>query len=185
MSELHVRKRNRLNDYDYGQNGAYFVTLCTKNHAELLCHIVETPAPGCPRVELTEYGKIVDKSIKIADSRATIIDKYVIMPNHIHMIIVLTAASGSGIHGGGTAGDRGRSPLQYVVRNIKSYATKQIGFSPWQKSFHDHIIHNRNEYQRISDYIEKNPEKWHNDCYFVNINTADPTDLRAHRVPVL
>ena len=79
------------------------------------------------------------------------------------MIVILKGESGGQGQG---AGDRGRSPLQYVVRNIKSYVTKQAGFPIWQKSFHEHIIRNEAEYQAIWRYIDENPARWTEDKYY-------------------
>ncbi|MCL2047832.1 MAG: hypothetical protein FWG87_03800 [Defluviitaleaceae bacterium] len=53
-----------------------------------------------------------------------------------------------------------------IVRYIKSYVTKRIGFSPWQKSFHDRIVRNEQEYYKITEYIENNPSKWEEDCFY-------------------
>jgi REP element-mobilizing transposase RayT len=162
MQKFRSRKPNRLQGYDYSQNGAYFITIGTKNREHLFGEIifpVEATAPGrphdAPYVQLSPMGQCVDETIKIANRNGVIIDKYVIMPNHLHLIIVLT-----------DAGDRRRSPLQYVVRNIKSYVTKWEGFSPWQKSFYDHIIRDETAYIRIAEYIKNNPAKWVEDRFF-------------------
>jgi REP element-mobilizing transposase RayT len=121
-----------------------------------------------PYVELSELGQITDDAIKHNNRDGAHIDCYVIMPNHIHIIFVLSSPPDErGIAGGrGGAGDRGRSPRQMVVRNMEAYIPKQIGFSPWQKSFHDHIIRNEYEYARIAEYIENNPANWENDCFY-------------------
>jgi REP element-mobilizing transposase RayT len=79
------------------------------------------------------------------------------MPNHIHMIIIIDSE----------AGDRGRSPLQTIIRNMKAYVSKQIGFSPWQKSFHDHIIRNEEDFNSIAEYIDNNPSNWADDCFYL------------------
>jgi len=122
----------------------------------MLGKVVGTTAPGRPPyVELTPLGICVDETIQVANKDTVKIDKYVIMPNHTHMIVVLNAD------------DRGRSSLQQVVRNIKSYVTKWAGFSLWQARFYDEIIHNEEDYQRIWQYIDNNPAKWAEDDYFV------------------
>jgi REP element-mobilizing transposase RayT len=174
MCELPVRKPNRLQEYDYGQNGMYFVTICVKDRAELLGTIeparppsgVGATVPGrppssaraAPYCELSELGGYVDDAIMYYNARngGIFFDKYVIMPNHIHTIIVIRSR----------AGDRGRSPLQCIVRNLKSYVTKKIGFSPWQRSFHDHIIRDEQDYNRISEYIKSNPANWEQDQFY-------------------
>jgi len=53
-----------------------------------------------------------------------------------------------------------------IVRYIKSYVTKQTGFSLWQRSFHDHIIRNEENYRKIAEYIENNPTNWEEDCFY-------------------
>ena len=98
----------------------------------------------------------MDETIQIANNKNVKIDKYVIMPNHIHMIVILTQ----------TADDRGRSSLQQVVRNIKSYVTKWAGFSMWQPRFYDEIIRNEQAYRNIYRYIDENVAKWSEDEYY-------------------
>ena len=168
MRELQARKQNRMKDYDYSQNGAYFITICSKNRMELFGNIINAPyeqnSPvgatvlGRPLVHLSEVGKMIENAILYYNEMKidTKFDRYIIMPNHLHAIVVIA----------GETGDRGRSPLQVVVRNLKSYVTKNIGFSPWQKSFYDHIIRNEQDYSRIAEYIENNPANWQNDRFY-------------------
>ena len=163
MKELPTRKHIRLDAYDYAQAGAYFVTLCVKDGHEMLGEIVVgTTALGRPHVALTPLGICVDETIQIANKNDIKIDQYVIMPNHIHMIIILKAYDHVIIN----ADDRGRSSLQQVIRNIKSYVTKWAGFSFWQPRFHDHIIRSDEEYRRIWKYIDENPLHWQDDKYY-------------------
>ncbi|MCL2080953.1 MAG: hypothetical protein FWH16_02520 [Oscillospiraceae bacterium] len=162
VRELLARKKMRLQDYDYSSAGYYFITICVKDKYELLGKVVVgATVPGRPQtfpyVELSEIGQVVDIAINHNNRNHVSVPKYVIMPNHIHMILIL----------GQEAGNRGRSPLQGIVRSMKAYITKQIGYSIWQKSFHDHIIRNEEEYRRIWRYIDENPVKWEEDCYFV------------------
>ena len=136
--ELPQRKKIRLQGYDYSQAGCYFVTLCVKDRQEMFGKVVGATALGRPFVELTPLGICVNETIQIANKDGVKIDKYVIMPNHVHII----------------------------VRKIKSYVTKSAGFSPWQKSYHDHIIRSEAEYQKIWRYIDQNPASWQDDCYY-------------------
>jgi len=152
--ELPVRKNIRLQGYDYTSAGYYHITMCVKNKHELFGKIVGTTALGRPQIELTPLGKCLDETIQIANKNNVRIDKYAIMPNHVHMIVVLTAD------------DRGRSSLQQVVRNIKSYVTKWAGFSMWQVRFYDEIIRTDEDYQRIWYYIDQNPARWVEDEYY-------------------
>lgn len=99
--DLPKRKRNRLKGYDYGQNGGYFLTLCTYKRKKMLSRIVVGegfPLPNEDNVfpaKLTVYGQIVDKYIKLLIERypEIKIDKYVIMPNHIHILAVVDKGS--------------------------------------------------------------------------------------------
>ena len=157
MKDVPARKKIRLDGYDYGSSGHYFTTICVKDRQKILGSIVGATVPGRPRVELSELGSYVDSAIAYyIENKMVVVDKYVIMPNHIHLIIVVQSETG----------DRGRSPLQSIVRNLKSYVTKRAGYSPWQKSFHDHIIRNEDEYLLIWQYIDENPQNWNEDCYY-------------------
>jgi len=84
------------------------------------------------------------------------------MPNHIHIIIVLQC------------GENGRPKvaptISRIIQQFKGSISKQIGFSIWQKLFHDHIIRNEKKYQKIWEYIDTNPLKWEDDCYFERNN---------------
>jgi len=177
--EWNKRKPNRLSGYDYNQNGAYFITVCVKDKREMLWNPVRArnarPNPGivpalpieertaCPQntQHLSEYSVVVENAIKnIPNHYSPVsVDKYVVMPNHIHMILrVDTPVDGRAM----------RAPtVSTVINQMKGYVTKQIGFSLWQKLFHDHIIRNEEEYKKIWEYIDTNPIKWENDCYYV------------------
>lgn len=160
--DLPMRKPNRLKNYDYSQNGAYFITACTKDRHEMLWHVGATFGRPQEPPQLSGYGIIIKHEIdhigEIYDN-AVAIDKYVIMPNHVHMIIFLH-------------GDDGRPKVAPTVSRImqqfKGAVTKQIGFSLWQKLYHDHIIRNEHEYQKIWKYIDTNPLKWEEDCFYGN-----------------
>ncbi len=94
--ELSQRKHPRLNNYNYSSVGAYYITICTQNRRCLLSHIVGRGlAPAVP--ELTKYGKVAEEELLNIEIRYPFvkIDKYVIMPNHIHLILMI---------GGETAG---------------------------------------------------------------------------------
>ena len=154
--DVQTRKKIRLSGYDYSSAGCYFVTMCAKDRHALLGRIVGTTAPGRPSVELTPIGQCAAETIQVANKGNIRIDTYVVMPNHIHMIVSIVEG----------ADDRGRSSLQQVVRNIKSFVTKTTGFPVWQPRFHDRIIRNEAEYHRIWQYIEDNPLLWAEDIYY-------------------
>ena len=143
--ELPQRKKIRAGEYDYGQCGAYFVTICTQNRRPILSNIVGDDAHIVPK----RYGQIVEKYLK----NAAEIEKYVIMPDHIHMLIHLEEQ-----------GAEKRSPqasrIASIVRSIKTLTTKEIGEPIFQRSYYDHVIRNQRDYNEIWEYIENNPRKW-------------------------
>ncbi len=158
---LPQRKSNRLTGFDYSQNGAYFVTLCTKNNKHFFGEIPgSTPGTSEACLQLSPIGRTTEDEIKnISDIYEQIaIDKHVVMPNHIHMIILIL--SGISQH---------TPTLSRIVQQFKGAVTKRIGFSIWQKSFYDRIIRNEKEYLKIWEYIDTNPAKWKEDRYYGSI----------------
>ena len=154
-----ARKRNRLKGYDYSQQGAYFVTICAKDLQELFGAIamgelcIAHPA-------LSRVGTIVEAAIEnIPQIYPDVeIDRYVIMPNHIHMIIILDQADADK--------NKNSKSIPSIMRSFKTMVTKDAGESFWQASYHDHIIRNEADYQRIWQYIDNNPATWADDCYY-------------------
>jgi REP element-mobilizing transposase RayT len=147
------RKPNRLKGYDYSRNGVYFITACVKDRHYLLWK--EGIAVAEP-YELSDIGNIVDGAISGISEHymGVFVDTYVIMPDHIHLLLVLQAQDGRAM----------RAPtVSQIVCQMKGYVTKQIGDSIWQKLFYDHIIRNDQQYQSIREYIESNPVKWRDD----------------------
>jgi REP element-mobilizing transposase RayT len=154
-----VRKTPRLAEYDYSQPGVYFVTICTKDKQKILCDIVGEGLCALPSVELTSIGKVVEDSIRYLHDAVdgVAVEKYVIMPNHIHMLIRIFE----------TGGHRG-PPLQKVVGQFKSYTTHCYQKSLWQRSFHDHVVRGEEDYREIWKYIDQNPLRWENDTFYVS-----------------
>ncbi|MFZ5966962.1 MAG: transposase [Bacillota bacterium] len=166
MGNLPQRKQIRLKDYDYSQAGYYFITICTYDRGHLLSNIVGDGFHAVPQTELTTIGKEIVKTIEYFDNHYphVKIDKYVIMPNHIHLIVILKQ-----LHSGG----HGNPPLPKIVGQFKSYTNKRYNdlnkskkLILWQRNYYEHIIRNEAEYQEILEYIETNPLKWELDKYY-------------------
>lgn len=163
MSPHLTRQRNRLQGYDYSQQGAYFITVCTQNRAELFGHIV---GANCvrPVTELSDIGQTVKREIETLAGVYPMVhvSKFVIMPNHVHMIILIDSADDDQSQNRySTDGRTQFAPtVSRVVKQWKGTITKRVGFSLWQKSFHDHVIRNQDDYLRIAQYIENNPGQW-------------------------
>ena len=162
--ELPKRKHPRLKEYDYSQNGYYFVTVCVKNREPLLGSInVGRDAHIPPTVELTQIGEVTDKYIQNINTvyDGVAINKYIIMPNHIHMIIIINEPPAE------SGGMRASRPtLHIIVRSLKTMITKQIGKAIWQDSYYDRIIRNEKGYREIWEYIDENPLRWREDELF-------------------
>ena len=148
---LPTRKANRLREYDYAQNGIYFVTICTKDKKKILCSIVGDDAHIVP----SRCGKVVLKYIKSIPG----VVKYVMMPNHIHLLIA--------IDNGPMWASAPTPSISTRVRSFKTLVTKELGESIFQRSFHDHVVRGEEDYRDIWHYIEHNPQQWQEDCFFV------------------
>ena len=167
--ELPQRKRLRLKNFDYSMPGAYFITICTHNRKCTLSRVVGAIHES-PEMKLTDYGKIIDEIIQNIPARYKAnIDTYVIMPNHIHLIIIITDDEElRAIH---ESPLRGRSIIPKVIGYIKMNASKEIhcqhgNTTIWQRGFHDHIIRDRRDYEKIAKYIYENPLSWQSDCFY-------------------
>ncbi len=157
MYGLSQRKPNRLSNYDYSQNGVYFITFCTEGGI----HYFWTPqAVQGLSIEnpLSDVGKVVYKRM------AEIPDHYpnvkmlhmVVMPNHVHLLLALE-------------GDLGKNmdmpTVSRMIKQAKGAVTKDLGQSLWQGSFHDHVVRNPLVYTKVWSYIEQNPMMWADDCF--------------------
>ena len=161
--ELANRKHPRRDDYDYSSDGAYFITIYTQNRQCILSHVVGRGlAPAVTNViEHTLFGKIAQQQLLLLEKRFPYltVDQYVIMPNHIHMILILD---------GETAGASPRPTIMAIVCVYKSLTTKKckehgLVDKLFQTSFYDHIIRNLDDYHEIYNYIYNNPLHWQSD----------------------
>ena len=162
--ELRQRKRNRLTGHDYSQPGCYFITICTYNRENFFwtSSVVGADIIRPFHQVLTQYGLIVEQAILDIPRHYTGVEvsQYVVMPNHVHMILTLPPACGRMI-------SAPTKPVPVIIGQMKRYASKECGVPFWQRSFHDHIIRDEAEYLRICAYIETNPARWREDIYYV------------------
>lgn len=154
-SEQQIRKSPRLQRFDYSSSGYYFITICTSEHRCLFCSVVVKNDIG--EMLLNCNGEIVDRHIMQLNTRypTVTIDKYTVMPNHIHMIVALD--------------NYNSISLSRLIGLFKSGVSKEIGYPVWQRSFHDHIIRDETDYRNIWNYIDSNPAKWVLDRYYINL----------------
>ena len=154
---LPKRKHPRLKTYDYGHCGCYHITICTKDRRPVLSEIIPAEGPASrPGVRLYPIGRIAERYIQNIPKvyPGVILEKYVIMPNHIHLLISLGAESNTSV--------------PTIVRSLKRMVNRETGRSIWQESFFDTVVRNDSMFQCEWRYIDENPDKWAQDDLFVS-----------------
>ncbi len=158
--EYKNRKNTRLKDYDYSQNGCYFVTICTHNRQCLF----EIPIVGndlCVVPSKMPQNKIVEKWLFELQNKYNVkIDRYVIMRDHIHFILIINTER----HTGRSLPDmmqwfKTMTTNEYI-KCVKENTLKPFNKKLWQKSYYDHIIRDEEDYITRCNYIENNPLKY-------------------------
>lgn len=172
------KKRNRpgrLPNYDYGSAGYYFITFCTRNRDCCLSVITNPGREGVgrgalapPEVVLKEPGSILDGYIQNIPKvyPGVRVDKYAIMPNHVHLLIQITGEGDGGARAPRPT-EVGSPDIQRIIGGVKSLTRRKVGRPIWQTSFYDHIVRNEADYLRIWQYIDTNPAKWAEDEYYI------------------
>lgn len=159
MKQYKDRKIIRLQNYDYSANGAYFITICTHNREHLFGSVGADSISA--RMVKKVYGEIIGKYDNVSSPIS------VVMPNHFHSIIIIERNDTKVV-----------PSISKIVQEFKRYTTceyiklvkngilKPFDKRIWQRSFYDHIIRNENDFNEIWMYIENNPLKWQEDCYY-------------------
>ena len=170
MTEFTQRKSNRLKGYNYSQAGCYFVTICIIDRHEILAQIVGDAHLGVPSIELTETGLMVERHVTNIDAVyiRLRVDKYVIMPNHVHLLLSISDDSPLNANGTPMCASPTKSTIAKAINAFKSLTSRQFGEPMWQRSYHDHVVRDNTEYKRIWNYIDTNPYSWTEDKYYVN-----------------
>ena len=194
-SSKHHRRSIRLPGYDYTQPGAYFITICTFHHKYLFGEVV------AGEMRQNEFGGIVQTcwdEIPVHFLH-TELDAFVVMPNHIHGIILITDAVGARhavpLHGNAASPHGNAVPPQQterfgkpvpgsiptIVRSFKSAVTRRInqlrdtqGTPVWQRNYFEHIVRNEHTLNAIRQYILNNPHRWPLDRYNPDASGPDP-----------
>ena len=175
--EIHHRRSIRLQGYDYAQEGAYFLTVCTHERECLFGKITDG------EMHLNDAGLIVaEEWLKTPVIRAEIeLDEWVVMPNHFHGIAVITDAGATNRHGAKKV--KGRPPVAPAGPKPKSVGAMMSGFKSsvtghvnayrqtpgsevWQRNYWDHIIRNETELTTLRKYIRTNPARWQQDSLY-------------------
>lgn len=183
MTSLPQRQSTRLQGYDYTQSGAYFVTICTYQRIHLFGHIRDD------KMKLSPAGEIASRLWRAIPRHFPQIelDAFVVMPNHVHGIVVnLGATDRSPAHKTQQGGSQSGS-LGAVIGQYKSSVTRHLRKLPnavnhpiWQRNYHDRIIRNEREYNYIREYMLTNPARWAADVFYGTVQSPahKPDDTR-------
>ena len=169
MDTLPNRKPTRLPGYDYSQANCYFVTICTAGKKNILGDIRRGDPCGRPEWIPTALGIIAEKNIACTEEKFGIaISPYVIMPNHIHLMISLLGQRATARVAPTLSQIIGayKSKVSYDYLQLCKKNNTQMG-TLWQRSYYDHVIRNEADYLRIWQYIDENPAKWTEDEYYM------------------
>ena len=158
--ELPKRKSPRIPGYDYSTNGAYFITVCTHEKKQLFGSV------GADYISARMVERTFLETIQKYDNVKSPV--FVVMPNHFHAIIQIERA------------DMESAPtISQIIQSFKRYSTVEyiklvnenklprFDGKVWQRSFHDHVVRGEKDYLEIWNYIEGNPSKWEEDCFYV------------------
>ncbi len=169
------RRSMRLRGFDYRQCGVYFVTICTYNRLKLFGAIVDGD------LELSPLGEIAQEEWRhVAQARGNVeLDRYVIMPNHLHGLFVITdrleraSSQSTTTHANNPRGFPADS-LGAVISHYKAAVSRRAwsglierGQRIWQRNYYDHIVRNEESFNEIRRYIIENPVRWAEDSLYV------------------
>lgn len=160
---MEVRKPTRLKDYDYSQDGGYFITFCTKERKPVLGKVVVGGgACDAPHIRLSDWGRRVENRIHDMGERYpdVRVEMYVVMPNHVHLLLLVQ-------NGTSQAPSPTNATIPKWVSLFKRFTNRDCGVQLWQRGFYDHILRDENGFLRHWEYIDQNPGKWAEDKYHI------------------
>jgi REP element-mobilizing transposase RayT len=159
MGTLRQRKNLRLQEYNYSNAGAYFVTACTQHRACLFGDVIHN------QLQLLPAGKMIAHYWQELPDKypCFVLDDFVVMPNHFHAIIMIDSSTLQAV-----SLSEGIQWFKTMTTNAYIQGVHGLGWTPfegklWQRSFYDHIIRDEQELFIITDYITQNPAKWIDD----------------------
>lgn len=184
----------RLKGWDYSDDGAYFITICTQNWQQFFGNVNNRG------MQLSEIGEIAEKYWKEIPNHfpSILLNNFVVMPNHVHGVLIITETETLSnsqqietLHSTSKS-TRPKVKSNYlkntknkklsdispkvgsistIIRSYKSAVTKQARLInksfAWQARFHDHLIRNNKSYDTIINYIETNPYHWEDDKFYM------------------
>ena len=168
--DVHHRRSIRLREYDYSSAGAYFVTLCVQGRECLFGSVVDGG------MQLNEAGRTVEGAWRVLAERFpnVMVDECIVMPNHVHGIIVITdsvgaplAAPETVVHQGAASSSPTLGSLIRTLKSLSAIAVNRLldrqGCPLWQRNYYERVIRDEEELAGIREYIRCNPMKWADD----------------------
>ena len=161
---LPKRKNTRLAGYSYSNGGSYFLTICVKDKACILSRIEPGTEGDYPyngdgayvRVVLSDYGKIAEKYLLMTNrSKNLRVERYVIMPNHIHLIATVLEDDWQ------ERKEPASEVIACFVSMFKRQCNKAIGRAVFQRGAYDHVIRNFHDREAVEHYMVYNPARWY------------------------
>ena len=168
-----TRKSLRLHNFDYSSNGMYFITICTYGKESFFGNIADG------HMHLSLIGKIAEEEIHNTNIKRASdyieITKFVIMPNHIHMIVQIFNPNIFHQYQNEAFSLPSKKSISATIRSYKSAVTKRIhesidckkAYKVWQPRYYDKVIRNEEAYQKIWNYIDTNPQRWNEDMFYI------------------
>jgi len=174
MSRYTRKKSLRLKNYDYGKNGLYFITICTKNSQ----HLFGTIKNG--KMNLNSAGEMIKRIWSEIPLFYTgfVLHDFVVMPNHFHGVIEIVIVDEQRTTTGGLSLQK-QLTIPEIVHRFKTLTTRKyidgvyenswesFNGKLWQRSYHEHIIRSDVSYNKIVEYVQSNPMQWKEDCYYI------------------
>jgi putative transposase len=167
------RRSIRLKGYEYSKAGSYFITICSRNRECIfagdigkgLAPALKSVPNSCPAFRLTEAGKIIEKNWKNIAAKYShiMVDDFVIMPNHIHGILIVDEKNGAPAKSTLTLGKIIGSFKSKCVIDYMKYCLEKKDeeiWKIWQRNYYEHVIRDKKELREIRKYILENPVKW-------------------------
>jgi len=187
--DIHHRRSIRLKGFDYSRSGAYFITICVRDRECLFGEIMDG------EMEINQFGQLVESVWNDLPSHYPhlSLDRFVVMPNHIHGIVIFDASGAiddivNNVHGADIVGaglkpaptehaqmesvamESNRHGLPEIVRTFKTFSARRIneirnipGVPVWQRNYYEHVIRDEADYNRMAEYISTNPQRWLDD----------------------
>lgn len=162
--KFNSRKIIRKSGYNYSFTGCYFITICAKDKKFLFGDIQNR------KMYLNEIGRVIQLEILRLNTEKDIqVEKYVIMPNHVHLLLFLKSDEKCFVEVQGNSLDEirmlAKARIPEEIQQFKARVSWCVGKNVWHGRYHDHIVRNQREYEMIYNYIENNPGNWDKDCY--------------------